>query len=1158
MKQFLKRGNIFFIISLFCALLVTGISIAAVDVDLDGIPNAADNCPLDANPGQADADGDSIGDACDDVDNNNIDGDAYLNGEDNCPNDVSVDQSDDDLDGIGNACDSLDGTDADSDTVFNPEDNCILISNVDQIDADGDGLGFECDGDDESSDTDPDGDGIVNVNDNCPTDANVAQTDTDTDGIGNACDPLNDLDPDGDTISNGTDNCPLVANVAQTDTDTDDIGDACDTTDNTDADSDGISNGVDNCALVSNPTQIDTDSDGIGDACYTPFSGLGTGVEGDPYIITSCDQLMEVNNFLDSWFELDETIDGGILDCSANGNDIMIGTDPILDEGFDAPFTGNFDGNGVKVLIDIDTEDYYAGLFKYIDGATISNLGVGGTVTGTYYVGGVVGYAEDADIDTSYSQVNVSGSDEFIGSFAGYINGGTTSNSYATGYVIGGTENIGGFVGEVDGEATIAYCYATGNVSTLNDGIDIGGFAGDIDTSTALFSYATGDVSGVSYAGGFVGDADTNTTISYSYSLGRVEGTEEKIGGFIGDAIDGVSINNSYTLGLVEGIDEVGGFVGNIENSTLAHVYSAGSSVIGESRVGGFVGDDDGGNTFTMDFFDTETSGLENACGEGDCLNVVGETTENMKDADTFNPYSEDTYAFPLEDTATYRYIKWEITKIRQGNDTDCYTGDVCTQASEFLPTINGFSALTFIDDATTTNPDGINPPGSEPGRLFDSNIGTKFLDAAFSYSNNSEGSTVIIFDVFDGNEVVFDGYNWATGDDMITRDPVSWTVSGSNDGILYTVLDTQTDFSPTTDRQAWIYELNENWDFSQVWGIDEEELNNVGYPFLQWQGFEYEYSEPVDPADGLPPTVFDTYPEDGSTGMPLNVPINISFSEAIDLDSAVVSMGPCGGGCPSFDLGIEGDSVLTVTVTDPDPLLAETEYTVTVNSIDDATGTAMAEPFSFSFTTGTEVDETAPVLEEIKAIASRTRAGDAVYEFSNSESEGSYMFESCNGTGEYEVLVDPDDHTVHFNPLETGKTYGDCGFAILDLALNESNTLNIDLFTVISSVTGYMPPKPKNVVPVTPIATGTFTVSQSSGTPAPLLRFGMIHSEVKVLQMYLNTHGFPVAATGFGSPGNETTYFGLRTKAAVILFQKSKGLTPDGIVGPKTRAMMI
>ncbi len=36
-----------------------------VDLDLDGVPDSLDNCPLAFNPDQSDVDGDGIGDACD-------------------------------------------------------------------------------------------------------------------------------------------------------------------------------------------------------------------------------------------------------------------------------------------------------------------------------------------------------------------------------------------------------------------------------------------------------------------------------------------------------------------------------------------------------------------------------------------------------------------------------------------------------------------------------------------------------------------------------------------------------------------------------------------------------------------------------------------------------------------------------------------------------------------------------------------------------------------------------------------------------------------------------------------------------------------------------------------------------------------------------------
>ena len=83
-----------------------------------------------------------------------------------------------------------------------------------------------------------------------------------------------------------------------------------------------------------------------------------------------------------------------------------------------------------------------------------------------------------------------------------------------------------------------------------------------------------------------------------------------------------------------------------------------------------------------------------------------------------------------------------------------------------------------------------------------------------------------------------------------------------------------------------------------------------------------------------------------------------------------------------------------------------------------------------------------------------------------------------------------------------------------------------------------------------------------SSATSAAVQAFksnltvGSLGSEVKALQQFLNAHGYVVATSGAGSPGNETTKFGAATRAALVKYQQAKGITPaSGYFGVKTRA---
>ena len=90
-------------------------------------------------------------------------------------------------------------------------------------------------------------------------------------------------------------------------------------------------------------------------------------------------------------------------------------------------------------------------------------------------------------------------------------------------------------------------------------------------------------------------------------------------------------------------------------------------------------------------------------------------------------------------------------------------------------------------------------------------------------------------------------------------------------------------------------------------------------------------------------------------------------------------------------------------------------------------------------------------------------------------------------------------------------------------------------------------------------VTKNTSSASSSTSSSSSDLTYNLTlyqtNPEVKVLQQFLNAHGFTVASTGSGSPGNENNYFGVKTYQALIKFQKSVGLPATGWLGPSTRA---
>ena len=135
------------------------------------------------------------------------------------------------------------------------------------------------------------------------------------------------------------------------------------------------------------------------------------------------------------------------------------------------PFMGNFEGWGHKISnLKVEGSNDYAGLFGYIDGGSVRDVGVEGSgVAGKLYVGGICGYLKSGEISSCYSNIAVSGT-QYVGGLCGYSEG-KIENCWHQGNVTasGASDvNAGGLVGDVNG-GSLQRCFVINTAITVYD-----------------------------------------------------------------------------------------------------------------------------------------------------------------------------------------------------------------------------------------------------------------------------------------------------------------------------------------------------------------------------------------------------------------------------------------------------------------------------------------------------------------------------------------------------------------------------------------------------------------------------------------------------------------------------------------------------------------
>ena len=278
-----------------------------------------------------------------------------------------------------------------------------------------------------------------------------------------------------------------------------------------------------------------TDWQAGGEYTYTVSLAAARGyiIEDDgSYTVTSADGLMNIAELVNGGkTDINITLD---TDIDLTGKDwTPIGTD------YDNSYKGTFDGGGHTITgLTFTTNDEYAGLFgrlnragtvknvvmegvqitsNQIDGGsiggvvgsswgTIENCSVSGSVSGTVYVGGVVGVQIGGSITGCSSSATVKGMVD-VGGVAGQTNSSATLTAcYATGNVIieiNPKKNIAGgsLVGMNAGSSLLA-CYATGNVTSTGSStgkVHIGGFLGNNYTTVTACYWKNNHEQGIGY-----------------------------------------------------------------------------------------------------------------------------------------------------------------------------------------------------------------------------------------------------------------------------------------------------------------------------------------------------------------------------------------------------------------------------------------------------------------------------------------------------------------------------------------------------------------------------------------------------------------------------------------------------------------------------------
>lgn len=688
-----------------------------------------------------------------------------------------------------------------------------------------------------------------------------------------------------------------------------------------------------------------------------------------------------------------------------------------------------------------------------------------------------------------------------------WLDGGYVFDLNLTGSITFGYGNAGGVAGMVTGGGEISRVHSSVNIT--GDG-NIGGLAGVAEDFEIYDSYVTADFQGSSSVGGLVGLSDGDNNFNRNYYVGNITGLY--VGGLVGESSLDADEPSEYNDNFVDG---------SISESD-AGAY--GAALVGLARE-----DDD----FSNNWYGTETTGYTN------CKNLEsGEGPDHVSDVEgecsgtSELGFFEENNENPPLDTWDFGDI-WEVTDTYPSLRFSEFGEDDGDEGNDLLVDLIGYWELD--EDTGSLREDSF---GSND--LTDANenvvgVDDGFIDQAAEFSAT--------------NEYLIHGDN----SDLSTGEGTSFAISlwvrlNEIEGTQVFV----SKFDSVNTGEYAVYAEDGVFKFATYTG-------GTGYPVDAYEGEVGEWYHIVAMHDA----------EAGTNSIKVN-------NAADNVISSVPDHADSNG---DFIIGAFGPSRTYSALAEIDEV-GFWKRTLTSDEIDELYDGGDGMSFG-AFGDGEDDEE-----EEDPSVSIENPAGvDGSYveilgflapNGHTMTERGFEISEEEDMSGENIFLTETTEDEFGDNTFLMGETF-DCGtyyyraYAVdSDEEYYYSNVLS---FTVSDGCEE----EEEEETPTPPRrgggSSGGRSPAQSSANTAPAgtnpvvgggsagtrnLTTGDSGNDVKELQKFLNTHGFPVAPSGPGSLGNETDLFGGLTRDALAKFQAANGLSPAaGYYGPLTQALV-